>query len=159
MQSASKGRGRSSTGEGKREGWENKAFMVVAPARPGRAAVAGASYVMWLAGPTSQFRSAAHTNPSWGTNPALEEKEEIEVELWGKAVEVWDYKNFSLSSAPNRTHRHLPSELHCWKITVKIKAKPLMVGYGAQLLVLCKQSTCKKLKQYIFTLREEGKKI
>lgn len=31
---------------GRREGWENKASIVVSPAGPGRAALAGASYVM-----------------------------------------------------------------------------------------------------------------
>lgn len=68
---------------GRREGWENKASIVVSPAGPGRAALAGASYVMWLAGPTFLFRAAAHTNPHWGTSPALEEEEEISEELWG----------------------------------------------------------------------------
>lgn len=103
---------------GRREGWENKASIVVSPAGPGRAALAGASYVMWLAGPTSLFRAAAHTNPHWGTSPALEEEEETEGELWGNQWRRCDYKNFNVSSAPNRTHRHLPSQLHCWKITV-----------------------------------------
>lgn len=102
--------------ERKREGWENKASMVLSPAGPCRAAVAGASYVMWLAGPTSLFRAAAHTNPHWGTSPALEKEEEIEGELWGSQWRRCDYKNFSLSSAPNRTPRHLLSQLLFWKI-------------------------------------------
>lgn len=76
--------------ERKREGWENKASMVLSPAGPCRAAVAGASYVMWLAGPTSLFRAAAHTNPHWGTSPALEKEEEIEGEFVREPVEeVW----------------------------------------------------------------------
>lgn len=110
-------RRRSSRGEEEGKGWENKASIVVSPAGPGRAALAGASYVMWLAGPTSLFRAAAHTNPHWGTSPALEEEEETEGELRQNQWRRCYYKNFSLLSAPNRTHRHLPSQLLCWKTT------------------------------------------
>lgn len=114
-----RGRRRSSSSRGEEEGkgWENKASIVVSPAGPGRAALAGASYVMWLAGPTSLFRAAAHTNPHRGTSPALEREEETEGELWENQWWRCDYKNFSLSSAPNRTYRDLPSQLLCWKIT------------------------------------------
>lgn len=116
---------------GRREGWENKASIVVSPAGPGRAALAEVSYVMWLAGPTSLFRAAAHTNPHWRTSPALE-AEEIEGKLWGNQWRRCDYKNFSLSSAPNRTHRHFPSQLLCWKITVRMISALLMTGYSIQ---------------------------
>lgn len=98
-----RGRRSSSRGEEEGEGWENKASIVVSPAGPGWAALAGASYVMWLAGPTSLFRAAAHTNPHWGTSPALEKEEETEGELWENQWRRCDYKNFSLLSAPNQT--------------------------------------------------------
>lgn len=104
---------------GRREGWENKASIVVSPAGPGRAALAGASYVMWLAGPTSLFRAAAHNNPHWGTSPALEEEEEIEGELQGGGSQ-WrrcDYRDVSLGvDTPNRKHRQLPSQ-H-WRLAI-----------------------------------------
>lgn len=102
---------------GRREGWENKASIVVSPAGPGRAELVGASYVMWLAGPTFLFRAAAHTNPYWGTSPSLEEGVGTEGELWGNQRRRCDYKNFSLSSAPNLTHRYLSSWLLCSDIT------------------------------------------
>lgn len=86
---------------GRREGWENKASIVVSPAGPGRAALAGASYVMWLAGPTSLFRAATHTNPYWGTSPAQEETEKTDREQRGNQWRKCDYKNLSLSSVLN----------------------------------------------------------
>lgn len=72
---------------GRREGWENKASIVVSPAGPGRAELAGASYVIWLAGPTFLFRAAAHTNPHWGTSPALEKG--VEGALREPEEKVW----------------------------------------------------------------------
>ena len=94
---------------GRREGWENKASIVVSPARPARAALAGATgYVMPLAGPTSLFWAAAHTNPHWGTSPALEGGEGIEGELWENQWRRCDNNNFCFLSATNRKHADTP---------------------------------------------------
>lgn len=110
-------RGRRRRREKKKKKRENKASTVVSPAGPGRAALAGASYVMWLAGPTSLFRAAAHTNPYWGTSPALEEGGDRGGAERGNQWRRCDYKTFSLSSLLNRTQR-LFYELRFWKITV-----------------------------------------
>lgn len=94
-----RGRRSSSRGEEEGKGWENKASIVVSPAGPGQAAQPGASYVMWLARPTSLFRAAAHSNPYWGTSPSFEM--ETEWELWENQERRCE--NFSFSSAQNHT--------------------------------------------------------
>lgn len=102
-----RGRRSSSRGEEEGKGWENKASIVVSPAGPGQAAQPGASYVMWLARPTSLFRAAAHSNPYWRTSPSFEM--ETEGELWENRERRCE--NFSFSYAQNHTctFHHTPS--------------------------------------------------
>lgn len=119
-----RGRRSSSRGEEEGKGWENKASIVVSPAGPGQAAQPGASYVMWLARPTSLFRAAAHSNPYWGTSPSFEM--ETEWELWENRERRCE--NFSFSSAQNHT---------CTSFSAHLQHKIIIV------LHMCKQTEIK----------------
>lgn len=76
--------------------------------RARRAALAGASYVMWLAGPTSLFTALLHTLIPTEEQALLWRKKRREGEQIANQQRKCDYKSFSLSSAPHPIHWHLP---------------------------------------------------
>lgn len=148
MQPAWGGGGGAAEGRKKGRLGKQSLYSRLSPARPGRAALAGASYVMWLAGPTSLFRAAAHTNPHWGTSPALEEEEEeTEGELWGerwKKVWLQEFGPFICTESNMQTAP--PSQPLCWKITARI------ISALAEPCVFTEQICTEKSQHWTFTV-------